>query len=199
MVTVHFGGVLGYGPRTCGLGEDSTLGKMGSIWDTHTSPHSMWDLVPQPGVEPMPPALAARSFNHFTTRQVPRNARTLLMGILVCSDYKTPGPKSQAFPLHSSGARSPWSKCQDIQGLVSSLFLACRWPHSCCSPHVTFLCMYRHGRGGKREGSELRCLICWVRTSAYDLGEMHTFSPVHKYEHKLLQLWKIIWQWLQIS
>ena len=133
--------------------------KMGSIWDTHTSPHSMWDLVPQPGVEPMPPALAARSFNHFTTGHVPRNARTLLMGILVYSDYKTPGPKSQAFPLHSSGARSPWSKCQDIQGLVSSLFLACRWPHSCCSPHVTFLCMYRHGRGGKREGSELRCLF----------------------------------------
>ena len=22
MVTVHFGGVLGYGPRTCGLGEE---------------------------------------------------------------------------------------------------------------------------------------------------------------------------------
>ena len=33
-----------------------------------------------------------------------------------------------------------------------------------------------------------------VRTSAYDLGEMHTFSPVHKYKRKLLQLWKIIWQ-----
>ena len=33
-----------------------------------------------------------------------------------------------------------------------------------------------------------------VRASAYDLGEMHTFSPVYKYECKLLQLWEIIWQ-----
>ena len=31
----------------------------------------MWDLAPQPGVEPMPPAVEARSLNHWTTREVP--------------------------------------------------------------------------------------------------------------------------------
>ena len=155
MVTVHFGG---YGPRICGLGEDSTLGKMWSIWDTHTLPHSMWDIVPTwDWTHAL--CLEARSFNQWTPRQVPRNAHTLLMGAWVCSDYKTPQPKSQAFPLHSSGAKSPWSKCQHIQCLVSSHFLACRRPHSCCRPHMTFLCMYRRGWFGKREGSELRCLF----------------------------------------
>ena len=31
----------------------------------------MWDLVPRPGSEPKPPALAARSPSHWTTREVP--------------------------------------------------------------------------------------------------------------------------------
>ena len=31
----------------------------------------MWDLVPQPGSEPMSPVLAAQSLNHWTTREVP--------------------------------------------------------------------------------------------------------------------------------
>ena len=31
----------------------------------------MWDLVPQPGIEPWPPALGARSLTHWTTREVP--------------------------------------------------------------------------------------------------------------------------------
>ena len=31
----------------------------------------MWDLVPRPGIEPGPPALGARSLNHWTTREVP--------------------------------------------------------------------------------------------------------------------------------
>ena len=30
-------------------------------------------LVPQPGIEPMPPALEAQSFNHWTAREVPGN------------------------------------------------------------------------------------------------------------------------------
>ena len=29
-------------------------------------------LVPQPGIEPVPPALEARSLNHCTTREVPQ-------------------------------------------------------------------------------------------------------------------------------
>ena len=31
----------------------------------------MWDLVPQPGMEPGPPALGAWSLSHWTTREVP--------------------------------------------------------------------------------------------------------------------------------
>ena len=32
----------------------------------------MWDLVPGPEIEPGPPALAAWSLTHWTTREVPR-------------------------------------------------------------------------------------------------------------------------------
>ena len=31
----------------------------------------MWDLVPQPGIKPSPPALTAGSLNHWTNREVP--------------------------------------------------------------------------------------------------------------------------------
>ena len=31
---------------------------------------SMWDLGPQPGVKSRPPALAAQSLSHWTTREV---------------------------------------------------------------------------------------------------------------------------------
>ena len=31
----------------------------------------MQDLVPQPGIEPGPPALGAQSLSHWTTREVP--------------------------------------------------------------------------------------------------------------------------------
>ena len=34
---------------------------------------SMWDLVPQPGIKPGPPALGAESLSHWTTREVPAN------------------------------------------------------------------------------------------------------------------------------
>ena len=33
------------------------------------------DLVPQPGIEPGPPALGAQSLTHWTTREVPLSAR----------------------------------------------------------------------------------------------------------------------------
>ena len=32
----------------------------------------IWDLVPQPRIEPMTPALGAQSLSHWTTRQVPQ-------------------------------------------------------------------------------------------------------------------------------
>ena len=31
---------------------------------------SVWDLVLQPGIEPVPPALGVRSLSHCTTREV---------------------------------------------------------------------------------------------------------------------------------
>ena len=31
----------------------------------------MWDLNPQPGIEPVPFALEAQSLNHWTAREVP--------------------------------------------------------------------------------------------------------------------------------
>ena len=31
----------------------------------------MWELVPQPGIEPKPPALGVQSLSHWTTREVP--------------------------------------------------------------------------------------------------------------------------------
>ena len=33
-----------------------------------------WDLVPQPGIKLMPPALGSQSLSHWTTREVPLNA-----------------------------------------------------------------------------------------------------------------------------
>ena len=30
-------------------------------------------LVPQPGIEPMPPAVEAQYLNHQTTKEIPRN------------------------------------------------------------------------------------------------------------------------------
>ena len=41
-------------------------------------------LVPQPGIEPVPPALEAQSLNHWTTREVPRVAGAIFStGVLV--------------------------------------------------------------------------------------------------------------------
>ena len=37
--------------------------------------HNVWDLilVPGPGIEPVPPAVEARSLKHWTAREVPRS------------------------------------------------------------------------------------------------------------------------------
>ena len=39
------------------------------FWPCRTA---CWILVPRPGIEPLPPAVEARSLNHWTTREVPR-------------------------------------------------------------------------------------------------------------------------------
>ena len=43
---------------------------------------SMWDLVPQPGIEPGPPALGAWSRNHWATRKVPKCVYDLSFSLL---------------------------------------------------------------------------------------------------------------------
>ena len=52
----------------------------------------MRDLVPQPGIEPRPAALGARSLNHWTTREMP-----LKFSLKYCSfslpSLKTEGAK----------------------------------------------------------------------------------------------------------
>ena len=49
----------------------------------------MWDLVPQPGIEPGSPALGAWSLNHWTTKEVPR-------GIFKAMILATVGPYVKA-------------------------------------------------------------------------------------------------------
>ena len=41
------------------------------LWHAGSFSCGMWDLVPWPGIDPGPPALGARSLNHWTTREVP--------------------------------------------------------------------------------------------------------------------------------
>ena len=48
----------------------------------------MWDLVPQPEIEPGPPAMGAQSLTHWTTREVPRK-------YLVNESEKQPGRKAE--------------------------------------------------------------------------------------------------------
>ena len=42
-------------------------------------------LAPQPGIKPLPPALEARSLNHWTTREVPGNVN--LMSLLIQTQW----------------------------------------------------------------------------------------------------------------
>ena len=43
----------------------------------------MWDLVPQPGIEPRPPALGVWSLTHWTTKEVPEGALLLCFVVVV--------------------------------------------------------------------------------------------------------------------
>ena len=45
----------------------AALGLSGGTW---TLSCIMWDLGPQPGIEPRPPAMRVQSHNHWTTRDV---------------------------------------------------------------------------------------------------------------------------------
>ena len=44
------------------------------------TPHGMWILVPQPGIESIPPALEVQNLNHWTIGEVPANVVFLVLG-----------------------------------------------------------------------------------------------------------------------
>ena len=50
----------------------------------------MWDLVPQPGIEPKPPSLGVLRLSHWTTREVPELHSFLKMYLLTfaCVDLR---------------------------------------------------------------------------------------------------------------
>ena len=49
----------------------------------------MWDLVPQPGLEPGAPALGAQSFSHWTPREAPQLVNQVLPALLTASSVCT--------------------------------------------------------------------------------------------------------------
>ena len=57
------------------------------LWPRHAA---RGILVPQPGLEPTPPAVEAWSLNHWTTREVPQDL-FLIPGILEIYQWSAPG------------------------------------------------------------------------------------------------------------
>ena len=79
----------------------------------------MWDLVPGPGIEPVPPALGAQSLTHWTTREVPPRLFMSLSPILHLFEAHFRGqwfpnctpqhPRTLAAPAgHHERARISW-------------------------------------------------------------------------------------------
>ena len=52
----------------------------------------MWDLFPQPGIEPGPLALGAQSLSPWTTRKVPRVVTGTRAQFRVTPGFASPGP-----------------------------------------------------------------------------------------------------------
>ena len=59
---------------SCGMRDlQSSLRHVAFSCCMRTLSHSMWDLVPWPGIEPESPALGAWNLSHWTTREVPNS------------------------------------------------------------------------------------------------------------------------------
>ena len=56
-------------------------------------------LVPQPGIEPVPPAVEARSLNHWTAREVPYSAYQIVSLACVSLIVKVHKGKDHLFLL----------------------------------------------------------------------------------------------------
>ena len=66
----------------------------------------MWDLVPQPGIQPWALALGARSLSHWTTREVPQ-LTLLIMGLPGGSDGEVSACNAEDLDLIPVSGRSP--------------------------------------------------------------------------------------------
>ena len=65
---------------------------------------TMWHegiLVPQPGIKPAPPAVEARSFNHWTAREVPK----FMLLKRIIQDFPG-GPAVKTSPSNAGGVGS---------------------------------------------------------------------------------------------
>ena len=58
----------------------------------------MWDLVPQPGMEPGPPALGAQSPIHCATREVPLMGFSVQKRCLHIAAFSLLGKRAQGEP-----------------------------------------------------------------------------------------------------
>ena len=90
------------------------------------TPCCMWDLLPWPEIEPGPPALAAQSLNHWTTRQVLAAAVAAAKSLQSCTSLCDPTDSSPA------GSSVPWILQARILQWVAISFSNVSdsvWPH----------------------------------------------------------------------
>ena len=94
----------------------------------------MWDLVPWPGMEPGPPALGARSLNHWTTSEVPGSHFSFS---LVCGRNHGRKPTwSWHLQVSSPGTFATFAAVPHLQGhrMPSGHYLLPNTGYCCCSP-----------------------------------------------------------------
>ena len=98
----------------------------------------MWDLVPGPGIEPVPPALGAQSLTHWTTREVPPRLFMSLSPILHLFEAHFRGqwfpnctpqhPRTLAAPAgHHERARISWGDAAKLSLCPRSCTTALSW------------------------------------------------------------------------
>ena len=75
------------------------------------TPCSIW-LVPQPGIEPVPPAVEARSLNRWTTREVPIQALCLKQDPIYGSRSQNASTVQYKAPIYSASRAHRAGICQ---------------------------------------------------------------------------------------
>ena len=70
-------------------------------------PRGLWDLVPQPGIEPGPSAVRTQSRNHWTSREVPIHVSLYHLYLLISSSHcHKRVRKAPSFTLHMTTCRA---------------------------------------------------------------------------------------------